>query len=398
MAELNPREIIEIQDSQALNERTGAAMPNTVERTVLYADGRLETYHYDDRSPPPDDVPWGRKVGTTTIDRGQRQLWDDEVKAEKERNKPEVRPSSDIPTGFPRPGRLDTPAVLRAKRAEAIAAGFPMDLIDEAFPVDADGAPVRGGGSGGGGGGRGQNPATTANFNSQIMDRELSRPSEIALRESQIAENTAQIEDLKRKAIPQQTKLFQDAAETIADIHRQLTTPGSYLYGRYDQANAYYKAVDEYVQAGLKGSTPYEMYKEAEKQKQERAKMGVDLLNQRLQSGTQFASNLFSEYGRQITANGGILRNTHGGSGPIFEYAQDETDRLQGGSEVTGIAKALLAAVDPSQQQQGGVSPEVMAYLEQPQVTESVAAPTMLGPAPDEVSPEVQAYLDEEAA
>ena len=54
--------------------------------------------------------------------------------------------------------------------------------------------------------------------------------------------------------------------------------------------------------------------------------------------------------------------------------------------------------MDPSQQQQGGVSPEVMAYLEQPQVTESVAAPTMLGPAPDEVSPEVQAYLDEEAA
>lgn len=73
---MNPNQIVSVKDEDVTNPNTGTRS-NSVRRRVVYADGRVEVYEYDRRSPPPADqqnAPWGRQVGQE-VDSSQATRW-----------------------------------------------------------------------------------------------------------------------------------------------------------------------------------------------------------------------------------------------------------------------------------------------------------------------------------
>lgn len=406
MPELNPREIIEVQDSAGTNER-GVAVPNAVDREVLYADGRVEMYQYDATNPPPSgDIPWGRLIGRR-IDRAQKQLWDEEVRAEKEREKiANARPTATLPAGAA-PARLDTPAVIMSKIAQARSAGVSEEDIAEIFgPWDlATGQPapgVVGGGGGGGGSTRvrfpdeiAENEAQIANYESQIAERDAKLPGSLAYQSAQTAKLDQDIADLKRKALPQQQQILQEAFDTINYIQGQITQ-GTIQPA---DADAYFKSVDDYVKAGLQGATPYEIWKEQTQAETARARSAVDLLNQRISSGASLASSMNRDYTDALTANGGLLVNP-GPYNPV-EHAKSTVDDLGGGPQMASLAQALLEPLrggvgDPGGMGGGFTNSAIQAILnggggEEPMIAEEMVVDTV---SQEGLSPEGQAWLE----
>lgn len=213
----------------------------------------------------------------------------------------------------------------------------------------------------GGTAGRTVSPSSIASANATTAKL----PGELAQQGATLEKTDLEIADLKRKALPQQQQLLQQAQDTVKFIG-EMVANGSYTP---DQADQYYKQVQDYTKAGLAGKTPYEIWKEQKDQETQRANLGADMLNQRIQSGTSLAASLNRDYAGTLTANGGILNNP-GPYNPIDEAKQTVND-LGGGDRAQSIAEALLGPLmqgvgSPTPGGGGGIDSRLASILSGP--------------------------------
>lgn len=204
--------------------------------------------------------------------------------------------------------------------------------------------------------------ASAANSNSLIEDRTAKRPGEL---EHQSLVN----EGLKRKALPEQALLIQQAQETLDEIKKRYADGSITL----EDADKWAGSVHQYVDTGLRGTTPYEVYKDQKAEERQRATIAKDLINQRVSSGNALAGSMYGNTLQALTANGGVLVNP-GPYNPLTA-AREETDYYSGGADLSAIAQELIGALKPSAATNTSMHPDDAAWL-----GGSAAAPSMESP------------------
>jgi hypothetical protein len=182
-----------------------------------------------------------------------------------------------------------------------------------------------------------------------VVDEAGNVVSSVDLRTPQaIAKEDVDLQKTRRDLLPAQQQILQGHLETVEYIRGMLER------GEIDQpqADAYVAASKAASQAALRGTTPFDEMKEERTARENRQKMGVDLLNQRLSSGQGLASSLLSS--ATSLAGHAMLRpgQTSLGVDPLANLFPI-VEQLQGGPEVTPFARGLLMGgqqAPPSQQ------------------------------------------------
>lgn len=155
-------------------------------------------------------------------------------------------------------------------------------------------------------------------------------PLEVAKSEQEIAKG-------RQDLLPKQQQILQAHQDTIQYLR------GMYERGEIDmgQMNAYVTLSKQAMDSALQGTTPFEEMNTRRTAEQARQKMGVDLLNQRLSSGTSLASSLLSS--ATSLAGHAMLQpgQTSLGVDPLAQL-MPLLAQLQGGQDVTGLARGML--------------------------------------------------------
>lgn len=163
--------------------------------------------------------------------------------------------------------------------------------------------------------------------------------------------NSLAIAQAQRNLQPQQQQLINDAYTTIDTIKQRmasgLITP--------DQATKMMQNVFDSVNAGLQGTTLFQQKQEAEREKEARATIGSQILQQRISSGSSLASSLLNAAASHVRMPAG---QTTLGIDPMA-IANNEVTTLGGGQNIVDLAKAMLqgAAVNGQTAQTPGGFP-----------------------------------------
>lgn len=142
----------------------------------------------------------------------------------------------------------------------------------------------------------------------------------------------------KRQALmPRQQQMLQGHLDTVKYIQGMLER------GEIDQpqADAYVAASKAAMQAGLRGTTPFQEAQEQRLAEQNRQELGTRLLTQRLSSGTSLASSLLSA--STNLASRAVFRPGQTTLGPSpMAGLLPLLNELQGGPQITPYARGLL--------------------------------------------------------
>lgn len=187
-----------------------------------------------------------------------------------------------------------------------------------------------------------------------------------------------QIQKAQQDLMPAQALVIKNHYALIDDLQRRVQsgqmTP--------DQADQYFQANQQYTLAALQGSTPLQIEKQRQDAEDARRAAGINLINQRVSTGGQLASNLLS------TASGLAQRavfrpgQTSFGIDPLAlarAFAVNTTNDLGGGQGVSDFAKNLVMGAAPSP---AGLAPTDAAGAFTPPWRQSPGGPPMAGPPP----------------
>lgn len=146
-----------------------------------------------------------------------------------------------------------------------------------------------------------------------------------------------QIEKARQDLLPQQALLLQNHFKTIDTLEQQLQskqiTP--------EEASRYMEQARGYLDAALRGTTPWQQEQEQRKRKEFEQGLGRDILNQRLASSSSLASALTGQATSALGGGAIIPRGERVSYNPMAS-AQGFADEAQGGPQVTDFARSLL--------------------------------------------------------
>jgi hypothetical protein len=158
------------------------------------------------------------------------------------------------------------------------------------------------------------------------------------------------IRKAERELMDKRMLAIQGHAELVHQVH------GMWERGEIDPRTAasYITASRAATEAALQGTTPYAIAQDKRQAELERQKMGRDILDQRLASGTSLASSLLSS--ATNLAGKAIFRpgQTSLGVDPLASL-MPTLDQLQGGGDVTPYARGLLMGAGAPQGPTGPV-------------------------------------------
>lgn len=351
---MDPKEIINESKSPEyddLNRPTG----NTIVR-VLYADGTVEYYR---NWPTLPEGAYGTFI-KREVDKEQRRIWEFEQKQAQAEEKEKARrgePGKEVvgPTGIPIGVYDDTgtfrsysDAEQRMRIRQLQAEGkIPSDVLEpkgtpKPKPSDINTWIKI------------YNP-NTGQVDS-LMDPETGQtiavspapqpprppqraprfPEEVELDRARIGSERLRQEQIRRQLIPDQIRMLSEHYQLLNDLQQQLAA------GRItpEEANRYADLSKQQIEATLQGTTPHQMAQDRVKAKQEQQKLGRDLINQRLSTGSTLASSLLS-------TTGSLLKDALIPKGQRIEFdpialAMELTDQLGGGPQVSEFAQSLL--------------------------------------------------------
>ena len=167
--------------------------------------------------------------------------------------------------------------------------------------------------------------------------------SEVALDEAQAGYYKAQTEKLQREAIPEYQKLMQDRITTIAEIRGMIErgdmTP--------EEGDTYMTAFDEYIKAQLKGATPFQIKQNEQQETRQRAEIGKDILNQRMQSAGAVANTLISGFHQSLPYLGAGVAPGQTVNFDPFAMAGQFVNQTGGGPEMGELAQGLVKGLQP---------------------------------------------------
>ena len=153
----------------------------------------------------------------------------------------------------------------------------------------------------------------------------------------EIRKGQLEVQKAEQDLLPQQQRILQGHLDTVKYVQGMLER------GEIDQsqADAYVQLSKSAAEAGLRGTTPFNEMKERREAEQARQRMGTDLLQQRLQSGSSLGSSLLSA--ASSLGSHAMLRpgQTSIGVDPLAQL-MPLLNELQGGADVTPYARGLL--------------------------------------------------------
>lgn len=173
-------------------------------------------------------------------------------------------------------------------------------------------------------------------------------PWEQAKDEAQTEYYRAQAEKIRQELQPQIGLLIQNHFKTIQQVQDMLA---SGQIKDTAQADAIIAAAEENLKAALQGTDPFTIKKTQAQQTTERAKMGQEILGERLRTGTSLANTLISTLSNNLKTLGWGLRPGETINFDPFAIARTFSDEMGGGQEVSGLAKQLLMGLQGGQQQ-----------------------------------------------
>lgn len=175
-------------------------------------------------------------------------------------------------------------------------------------------------------------------------------PEAQALATQQAQQNLQQgalnIQKSQQALLPEALLAIKNHAALIVDLHKQVADPTSALYGKPELADQYIAASKAYTDAALQGATPFQLQKQREDNERMSRQQGVDLINQRLSSGSALASNLTNAAAGLAQHSLFAPGQTSFGVDPLA-IAKAYTTDMGGGPEVSDFAKRLLMSSQP---------------------------------------------------
>lgn len=166
-------------------------------------------------------------------------------------------------------------------------------------------------------------------------------PAEQAATEALTRSRDAQTIKDQQALLPKQMLLLQQAQATIDYIRRGIAA-GTLTTA---QADRYMSQVHTYVDAGMRGTTPFDEYKLAEEEATRRAATAAGLINQQVSSTTSLAEKLLGD--QTIEAQHSTTPLPAMSAPMAAGIAQEAVTRAQGGQQVNGLAQTLLSALQP---------------------------------------------------
>lgn len=172
-------------------------------------------------------------------------------------------------------------------------------------------------------------------------------PWEQAKDEAQTEYYRAQAEKIRQELQPEYGRMVQDYIDSVQ------TVQGMIERGEMQpaQAEAYMELFRENLKAALQGTDPFTIKKTQAQQTTERAKMGQEILGERLRTGTSLANTLISTLSNNLKTLGWGLRPGETINFDPFAIARTFSDEMGGGQEASGLAKQLLMGLQGGQQQ-----------------------------------------------
>lgn len=178
---------------------------------------------------------------------------------------------------------------------------------------------------------------------------------------------------IRQDLLPKSQLAMQQYAQTIDYVKTQLANGTITL----DEANNYQQSASSVLNASLQGTTPFELQKLAQEQATQRAQIGKDLIDQKLQSGASLASSLVQSADTGLKAGWGSYN-------PLT-YARLLTDQRAGGPQMDTLAKSLVQALQPnggtSSPMPGGPMPPSISGLPGQNLSPGPGGLPLLGPA-----------------
>ncbi len=173
--------------------------------------------------------------------------------------------------------------------------------------------------------------------------------SERALRTAQTDLARVQAEKARQEMLGKQQLALQQIYEAIPVLEEMVRT-GTVTQA---EANAWMEVFKQNLQASLRGTTPFEQEKFQTQETRQRADIGKELLNQRLQSSTSLANTLISSFSQNLPTLGWGLRQGETVPFDPFSMAGAFTTEQQGGQGVSDLGRSLLAGLQQGPGQAG---------------------------------------------
>ncbi len=169
-------------------------------------------------------------------------------------------------------------------------------------------------------------------------------PEETALDEAQADYYRAQTAKMNRDLEPKFARAMQDYFDSIDKIQGMIESGQM----KPEEADGYMTLFRQNLDAGLRGTTPFEQEKFKVQEERQRADIGKELLNQRLSSGASMTNTLLQGLFQNLGTLGWGLEGGQTVPFDPFALAQNQATNLQGGPEIGELGKALLGQLAPS--------------------------------------------------